>query len=104
MGYTTGTVCVCDTYLYCYAIPSSLISSSPLPSPLALLSLSLQACKEREVGVVDIDTEAEERREELYVPSWFSCDIKTGVSCKILSLYSSLFFLPLSLCRCYLLN
>ena len=40
----------------------------------------LQACKECELGNIDIDEEGDRRQEELYVPNWFSCDIKTGVS------------------------
>ena len=40
-----------------------------------------QAEKKCELGrAVDIDDEAEKRKEELYVPNWFTCDIKTGVS------------------------
>ena len=38
-----------------------------------------QACKESNLGHVDIDVEGERRQEQLYVPNWFSCDIKTGV-------------------------
>ena len=39
-----------------------------------------QGQKKCELGVVDIDDEAEKRKEDLYVPNWFTCDIKTGVS------------------------
>ena len=42
--------------------------------------LVFQACKECDLGTTDIDMEADNRQEELYVPNWFSCDIKTGVS------------------------
>ena len=36
--------------------------------------------KEAELGNVDIDDEAENRRGKLYIPNWFSVEVKTGVS------------------------
>ena len=42
--------------------------------------LGIQAVKEVELGNVDIDEEAENRRGKLYIPNWFSVEVKTGVS------------------------
>lgn len=40
----------------------------------------LQACKEEDLGEVDLEKEEVARREKLYIPNWFSVEIKTGVS------------------------
>ena len=39
-----------------------------------------QACKVEELGVVDYEEEIKKRTQMVYVPNWFSVDIKTGVS------------------------
>jgi WD repeat-containing protein 48 len=39
----------------------------------------LHAVKESELGMVDLDVEAQRRQEDLFIPNWFSCDIKTGL-------------------------
>ena len=33
-----------------------------------------------ELGQVDLDEEADRRRDKFYIPNWFSVEIKTGVS------------------------
>ena len=40
----------------------------------------LQARKAEELGLVDYDEAIKKRNETVYVPNWFSVDIKTGVS------------------------
>ena len=35
--------------------------------------------KEEDLGRVDIDEEANVRRGKLYIPNWFSVEVKTGV-------------------------
>ena len=39
-----------------------------------------QACKVKSIGKVDFEDEIEKRFEKVYVPNWFSVDIKIGVS------------------------
>ena len=39
----------------------------------------VQAVKEEELGEVDIDNEAKMRRGKMYIPNWFSVEVKTGV-------------------------
>ena len=39
-----------------------------------------QACKVEELGVVDYEEEIKKRTQMVFVPNWFSVDIKTGVS------------------------
>ena len=39
-----------------------------------------QAVKVDDLGVVDFEREKEERNKAIYVPSWFTVDLKTGVS------------------------
>ncbi len=53
-----------------------------------------QAQKESELGNVDLEDEAERRKDTLYVPNWFTVDVKTGVS--------SNFDVARSLCPCLL--
>ena len=36
-----------------------------------------------ELGKVDYDEAIKKRSEMVYVPNWFSVDIKTGVSCEV---------------------
>ena len=40
----------------------------------------VQAVKEEDLGQVDIDDEANARRGKMYIPNWFSVEVKTGVS------------------------
>ena len=44
------------------------------------MCVCVQAVKEEELGKVDIDEEADSRRGKLYIPNWFSVEVKTGVS------------------------
>ena len=39
--------------------------------------------KEADLGEVDIEEEAEKRKSHLYIPNWFSVEVKTGVSVHI---------------------
>ena len=41
---------------------------------------NFQATKEADLGQIDLDDEVEKRKEKLYVPNWFSVEVKTGVS------------------------
>ena len=43
----------------------------------------VQAVKEEDLGKVDIDEEADSRKGKLYIPNWFSVEVKTGVSVQI---------------------
>ena len=36
--------------------------------------------KEEDLGNVDIDDEANKRKARMYIPNWFSVEVKTGVS------------------------
>ena len=40
----------------------------------------MQAVKEEDLGVVDLDEEVERRKCKLYTSNWFSVEVKTGVS------------------------
>ena len=42
--------------------------------------LSLKACKVKDLGEVNMEDEMEARRGSVYIPNWFSPEIKTGVS------------------------
>lgn len=42
--------------------------------------LPLQACKGEDLGKVEFDEEIKKRFKMVYVPNWFSVDLKTGVS------------------------
>ena len=42
----------------------------------------LQACKGEDLGKVEFDEEIKKRFKMVYVPNWFSVDLKTGVSDK----------------------
>lgn len=42
-----------------------------------------KACKVEGLGLVDYEEEIKKRTQMVYVPNWFSVDIKTGVSDKI---------------------
>ena len=47
------------------------------------MTLSLfpsQACKGEDLGKVEFDEEIKKRFKMVYVPNWFSVDLKTGVS------------------------
>ena len=35
--------------------------------------------KEEDLGQVDVDDEANARRGKMYIPNWFSVEVKTGV-------------------------
>lgn len=41
---------------------------------------SFQAKKEQDLGMADIEEEVKKRFKMVYVPNWFSVDLKTGVS------------------------
>lgn len=40
----------------------------------------LKACKVEDLGRVDFEQEIKKRNKMVYVPNWFSVDLKTGVS------------------------
>lgn len=40
----------------------------------------MQACKGEDLGKVEFDEEVKKRFKMVYVPNWFSVDLKTGVS------------------------
>lgn len=40
----------------------------------------MQACKVEDLGKVEFDEEVKKRFKMVYVPNWFSVDLKTGVS------------------------
>lgn len=42
--------------------------------------LDFQACKGEDLGKVEFDEEIKKRFKMVYVPNWFSVDLKTGVS------------------------
>lgn len=42
--------------------------------------LHFQACKGEDLGKVEFDEEIKKRFKMVYVPNWFSVDLKTGVS------------------------
>lgn len=39
-----------------------------------------QACKVEDLGKIEFDEEIKKRFKMVYVPNWFSVDLKTGVS------------------------
>ena len=39
----------------------------------------LKACKVEDLGNVDFDQAVEERQQTVYVPNWFTVDLKTGM-------------------------
>ena len=41
--------------------------------------IELQACKIEDLGLVDFDEAVKERQQMLYVPNWFTVDLKTGM-------------------------
>ena len=47
---------------------------------LVLPTSNLQACKGEDLGKVEFDEEIKKRFKMVYVPNWFSVDLKTGVS------------------------
>lgn len=74
------------------SIPQSIKQLLPLSSILFLLPLFLeltssvlcvQACKGEDLGKVEFDEEIKKRFKMVYVPNWFSVDLKTGVSRKL---------------------
>lgn len=88
-----------------------------IPVVLTLYVFYLQACKGEDLGKVEFDEEIKKRFKMVYVPNWFSVDLKTGVSHKsdtgafhlsqqlhtqksFLSLVSGLIVLCLFLDRC----
>ena len=92
-------------YVSCFLF--SLFLLSLCLGSLVSLSLSLapslsffsQGVLVEELGSVDIDeVSKDERFKSLFVPNWFSCDIKTGVSTCALTYTNNLsLFLSLSL-------
>lgn len=42
-------------------------------------SFGEQACKVEDLGKVDFEEEIKKRFKMVYVPNWFSVDLKTGV-------------------------
>ena len=40
----------------------------------------MQSVKEEELGKVDFESEKQKRNKAIFVPSWFTVDLKTGVS------------------------
>lgn len=64
----------------------------------------LQACKGEDLGKVEFDEEIKKRFKMVYVPNWFSVDLKTGVSAKAVSSFRGLLLqlLPLSWSCCSL--
>ena len=75
------------------SVLASLLSAThalrvPHPTCLTLFpSLPLsQAVKASDLGQVDLEKEMEKRKERLHVPNWFSVDVKTGVSWRLLPL------------------
>lgn len=53
-----------------------------MSSLLADFVFYLQACKGEDLGKVEFDEEIKKRFKMVYVPNWFSVDLKTGVSHK----------------------
>ena len=45
-----------------------------------MFEMSLQARKVEDLGSVDFEEEVKKRFKMVYVPNWFSVDLKTGVS------------------------
>lgn len=43
------------------------------------ISSGVQACKVEDLGKVDFEEEIKKRFKMVYVPNWFSVDLKTGV-------------------------
>lgn len=41
--------------------------------------VSVQACKVEDLGKTEFDEEIKKRFKMVYVPNWFSVDLKTGV-------------------------
>jgi len=48
--------------------------------PICNHVLCFKACKGEDLGKVDFDEEIKKRFKMVYVPNWFSVDLKTGVS------------------------
>lgn len=46
------------------------------------IPFAVQACKVEDLGKVDFEEEIKKRFKMVYVPNWFSVDLKTGVSYK----------------------
>ena len=49
------------------------------PRPLFYICFINQACKTEELGKVDFDQVVKERQQTVYVPNWFTVDLKTGM-------------------------
>lgn len=56
------------------------IQSVPYFILTIVLSFLMQACKVEDLGKVDFEDEIKKRFKMVYVPNWFSVDLKTGVS------------------------
>ena len=52
--------------------PPFILLPPPPPPP--------KACKEESLGKADLEEEAGKRQGKLYIPNWFSAEVKTGVS------------------------
>lgn len=57
-----------------------LIDSNASCRVTGLFSDVLQACKVEDLGKMEFDEEIKKRFKMVYVPNWFSVDLKTGVS------------------------
>ena len=55
-----------------FSFPASSIPSFFFPPP--------KACKEESLGKADLEEEAGKSQGKLYIPNWFSAEVKTGVS------------------------
>ena len=80
---------VCFVFSFLSLSPFSMLGESCFSFPLTC-SISFfffsQGVLVEELGSVDIDeVSKDERFKSLFVPNWFSCDIKTGVSTCTLS-------------------
>lgn len=40
----------------------------------------LKVVKDQDLGAVDFDNELQQRNQKVYIPNWFTVDLKTGVS------------------------
>lgn len=43
----------------------------------------LKVVKEEDLGPVDFDEELQRRNKKVYIPNWFTVDLKTGVSSEL---------------------
>ena len=86
MGFLVGKVILENRFL--------------LSSSFHLVNVMFQARRMQDYGSVELDDLARELNKQQYVPSWFSVDLKTGVSCALNHLNPFLF--TISLLKLYL--